>query len=336
MNHNLPTLGIRFDINKADSVDYGGEFWKLFWRVIDVQKLCGAFLYEGDTSATVSGKENVYCIAIQCSSEAIFDDIQSAFEHNKDFQQLAASLKFVRGKDAVYEPLVSTGYIDAMGELIGGINSRSALKTVREEQDRAKTKEAPERIKPASIRTQNLPTLNNVNELRDFFKKVFVAQHSEGITDFWITPEELCDIIEHYAAFIGVQFVESITTEFSKDLCFVRVYQKDKENEINKWKFELTSDEGIGLIGLFSFISEAVVSEFVGRYAYKPIYAQELPKLAGIDGKYQFNFGNAIQPLEFKKYYTLPPENVWGSLWVRQQRLVENRRLYKEGRPKAC
>jgi hypothetical protein len=326
MNHNLPALGIRFDINKTDSADYGGKSWKMFWRVIDIQKLCGTVLFEGDTSATASGKENVYCIAIQSSNDAIFDDIQSAFEQSTDFQKLAASPKFVRGKDVAYEPLIETGHVDASGELIGGINSKPALKTVREERERAKSKEAPERIRPASARTQSLPTLNSINELREFMKTVFIPQDTEIVSEFWITPEELCDIFEHYTAFIEVQFVEGISTSLSEDLCFVRIYQKGEKDKMNLMKFKLADDEGIALTGLFSFRSEAAASEFVSKHAPTPKYAQALPKLAGIQGKYQLNFGKASQPFEFNRYCTIPPEKAWGTIWVRQQRLVESLR----------
>ncbi len=131
MNRNMPTIGIRFDINKIDSADYGGQCWRTFWRIIDIQKLRGALLFEGDTSATASGKENVYCIAIQSPNNAILNEIQAALEQNTDFEKIAALPAFVRENSVVQEPLIETGSVNASGELIGGINSRAALMTIR-------------------------------------------------------------------------------------------------------------------------------------------------------------------------------------------------------------
>lgn len=133
MNHNLPTLGIRFDISKISSADYGGTCWKLFWSIIDIQKLRGASLFEGDTSGTAYGRENVYCIAIQTTNDVILDDIQTTLEQNPDFQKIAALPRFARGNSVVQEPLIATGQVDASGELIGGINSKSALEAIKRE-----------------------------------------------------------------------------------------------------------------------------------------------------------------------------------------------------------
>jgi hypothetical protein len=133
MDYSLPSLGIRFDINKISSSDYGGTCWKLFWGIIDIHKLRGALLFEGDTSGTAYGKENVYCIAIQTTNDAILDDTQTALEENPDFQKLAALPRFARGNSVVQEPLIATGQVDASGELIGGINSKSALEAIKRE-----------------------------------------------------------------------------------------------------------------------------------------------------------------------------------------------------------
>jgi hypothetical protein len=131
MNHDMPTLGIRFDINKTNSADYGGKCWQTFWRAIDIQKLRGSLLFEGDTLASVSGKESVYCIAIQSSDDAILKEIKADLEKRTDFQNMAASPAFVSGSSVVHEPLIETGSVNASGDLIGGINSKSALDVIK-------------------------------------------------------------------------------------------------------------------------------------------------------------------------------------------------------------
>ncbi len=136
----VPTLGIRFDIGKIDSGDYGGFCWKTFWRAVNIGKIRGATLFEGDT---YSG--NVYCIAVQIANAAVFDEIEAALERNEDFGKIAASPRFVRGGAVTSEPLIGTGQVDASDQLVGGINSGAALKAVlAEKRDAPQVLPSPE------------------------------------------------------------------------------------------------------------------------------------------------------------------------------------------------
>jgi hypothetical protein len=120
------SLGIRFDIDKIESKSsglygYGVESWKVFWQVIDSQKLKGATLLEGDTSATLSGRENVYCIAVQASSDTL-DEIKTTLEQSGEFQQVAASTKFIEGGGLAGESLMDAGQVDLTGNYVGEEN----------------------------------------------------------------------------------------------------------------------------------------------------------------------------------------------------------------------
>jgi len=120
------SLGIRFDIDKIESKSsglygYGIESWKVFWQVIDSQRLKGATLLEGDTSATLSGRENVYCIAVQASNDTL-NEIKTTLEQSSEFQQVAASVKFIEGGDLAGEPLMEAGQVDLMGNFVGEEN----------------------------------------------------------------------------------------------------------------------------------------------------------------------------------------------------------------------
>ena len=64
MIYNMPALGIRFDITKVGSRAYEIECWKVFWRAVDVKKICGTLLFGGDINDTLNGKEYVYCIPV--------------------------------------------------------------------------------------------------------------------------------------------------------------------------------------------------------------------------------------------------------------------------------
>lgn len=131
---NLPALGIRFDIGKVKSGDYGTECWKVFWSAVDIQKLGGAQLFEGDTYATLTGSENVYCIAVQSISNAVFGEIRAAIEQSTEFRNVAALPKFVEGDSVLGEPLPDAGQVDSAVNLVGNAyNSRAALDAVRNE-----------------------------------------------------------------------------------------------------------------------------------------------------------------------------------------------------------
>ncbi len=133
---NMPALGIRFDVDKVESVDYGMECWKVFWKAIDVGQIAGCLLFEGDTYASVYGMENVFCLAIQSFDKKILGDIRIAMEASVDYQTLAASPDFVEGSTVISEPLPEAGRVDVAGNLTGGYNARSALEALQRERNR--------------------------------------------------------------------------------------------------------------------------------------------------------------------------------------------------------
>ena len=125
---NLPTLGIRFDITKIDSASYGIECWKIFWRSVGTKLLKAALLFEGDTSATLNGTENVYCIAVQTMNTKVFDSIRQTLIQSKEFLEKQAQPPFIENLKAQNEPLPEAGRIDALGNLTGdAYNARIAL-----------------------------------------------------------------------------------------------------------------------------------------------------------------------------------------------------------------
>ena len=114
----LPVLGIRFNIDEVDDNSYGEACWKVFWRAVDVKKLSGALLFEGDTFATLRGQENVYCLAIQCNVN-ILREIQAALESSAEFQKIAALPAFILNELVLREPLLDAGRVDETGTLLG-------------------------------------------------------------------------------------------------------------------------------------------------------------------------------------------------------------------------
>jgi hypothetical protein len=116
----MPALGVRFDIGKLRSGAYGAAAWKLFWSAVGIAELTpGTLLFEGDTSATLSGNENVYCIALQSTDRAAFGSVRVALERNEEFKTVASSPEFILDEQVTRQPLPAAGRIDAAGALVG-------------------------------------------------------------------------------------------------------------------------------------------------------------------------------------------------------------------------
>ena len=130
----FPALGLRFDIGKVGEGGgaYGFEAWKVFWHAVDPTRLGTALLYEGDTAATLSGTENVFCIAVQ-ADEGVLREVRTTLERSDEFRRAAASPAFVEGGELISEPLPGAGKVDTAGNLFDASWGESALKAVRAE-----------------------------------------------------------------------------------------------------------------------------------------------------------------------------------------------------------
>ena len=90
-------LDIRFDIEKVEAATnsslYGLESWKVFWRSVDPGRLPVALLRDGDTAATLSRRENVFCIEVEASPDALAQ-VRSSLTTSEAFRQVAATPPF--------------------------------------------------------------------------------------------------------------------------------------------------------------------------------------------------------------------------------------------------
>jgi len=308
-----PTLGIRFDIGKVNAGFYGQACWKIIWAAVDPEMLERSDLFEGDTDATLQGRENVFCIAIQNAEPALLAAAREALAVSKELILVAATPMFVEGNAVVREPLPRAGKIDGNGILTGdALAARSALGAIRKERQPLSppppSNDTP-RAKPASDRTHNLPALSSFEDLRAFVKVRFTPK--EYLYSYWMTPEELCDIVEEYADLVEVQFKE-YSCPLSEDLCSVRLFQKN-------------SAEGspIELVGLFPFATPADAARFPQEYKSNPEYARALPHLAGIQGRFQMNFGRGnenARSLSEDPKNSVSPEVLWTRIRIRRER----------------
>lgn len=277
---NMPALGIRFDIDKLESGAYGIAGWKVFWRAIDVERLAGGtLLFEGDTALTLNGFENVYCIVVQSMSRTLLSQIRSALEQSAEFQRVAASPRFIEGASAIGEPLPEAGGVDATGNLVGeqAWNPRTALGSVRREKRAAApaaevSLAVPERRKPASQRTANLPMLSSLEKLESFLEKNFVRPPQTVF--YCVTPEELCDIMERYESIIQAHWIQD-SCGISEDMVYINLFEKGK------------TGDNLEFIGLFLFASSSDAMQYCRQNHIDP-------SIWGIEGKYALNFMRAI------------------------------------------
>jgi uncharacterized RDD family membrane protein YckC len=129
----VPAMGIQFDIGKAGDGAYGFECWKVFWRSVEPQRLAGGILYEGDTNATLYGRANVFCIAVQCRDRRTLDAVRASLEGSADYQRVAATPRFLSDAEVMREPLPVAARIDGAGNLADGYWAKAGLDAVRTE-----------------------------------------------------------------------------------------------------------------------------------------------------------------------------------------------------------
>lgn len=316
----MPSIGVRFDIDKVGGGYYGFACWKIFWRALEPQALAGGLLHEGDTAATLAGQERVFCLAVQCSDVAVIGRVKTALAASEEFQAVCASPMFVEGPPCARERLPEAGRIDLSGDLLGDTDApRSALGAVREEREAAAAAReaappAAPRTKPASERTRNLPKLRSFEELRMFIGERFTPEEyplGRGVM-YWVTPEELCDIVEHYADLVVVEFRE-YSSDTSEDMCSVSLFDKHRPGA-----------RPIEFLGLYPFASVEEAARFPEEWRSAPDYADALPRLAGIRGRYHFNFCKGSERARsepFPAEQGVPPESLWNRISARLDRI---------------
>jgi hypothetical protein len=316
----MPTIGVRFDIDKVGGGYYGYACWKIFWRAINPQALAGGLLHEGDTAATLAGQERVFCLAIQSSDTAVIDRVRTALTASEEFKAVCASPMFVEGQPCARERLPEAGKIDLSGDLLGNTGaSRTALGAVREEREAAAaarqvTPPAVPRTTSASERTRNLPKLHSFEALRTLLGKSFTAKEYPprcGVM-YWVTPEELCDIVEEYADLVLVEF-RQYSCSASEDMCGVSLFEKHPPGT-----------RPIEFLGLYPFASVEDAARFGEDWRSAPEYADALPRLAGIRGRYHFNFfkgSESPRSEPFPAEQGIPPNSLWNCISARLDRV---------------
>jgi hypothetical protein len=112
-------IGILFDIDELESSLYGNAAYEIFFGAIDTRQIAGCTLSDGDTNATIAGRANQYCIAVESLDASKIATVKSALSKSNVKGLLPLASRFVESTLVSREPLVTAAHINAAGELIG-------------------------------------------------------------------------------------------------------------------------------------------------------------------------------------------------------------------------
>ncbi len=298
-------LGILFDINKLDDVLYGSVAWDIFWGAIGAEGLPdGDRLYEGDTAATLDGRENVYCIAIESENRKILDHIRTRLAGDEAYLAVAFGERFIDTDAVNQEPLPLMGHFEK-GQIVGehAINPRSALAKLRSilrPPPESASLPVSERSRPASTRSAELPVVANLDELIEVLGQYFPGEGHE--MRFSLTPEELCDVVERYMDVFDVYWHVGVAT-VAEASSFVNFMPRGRR------------DSNIMLFGLMEFPSREDALRYCERESITP-------KEWGLHGSLVHNFVGLkmvdTMSADHLAPYVIRPDELWPRICGRQ------------------
>lgn len=114
----MPAIGILFDIDELDSGLYGHAAYKIFFAAVDTRLLAGCILSDGDTNATLTGRANQYCIAVNAPDRAAIAAVKDALGRSNAKGLLPVSSRFMDESLVAREPLVQAAFVGSHGELV--------------------------------------------------------------------------------------------------------------------------------------------------------------------------------------------------------------------------
>ncbi len=117
MRFPFPGIGIVFDIEGLGGSWYGYQAWRFFMKYLDPKRIRACILVEGDTSMTLEGKANDFCIGIY-GLMLDLSYIRETFEGIEDQALRPFHRRFIEKLALDNQPLPIKGHIDAFGRLV--------------------------------------------------------------------------------------------------------------------------------------------------------------------------------------------------------------------------
>jgi hypothetical protein len=115
----MPKLGVLFDIDKLGGGLYGYAAYKQLFQSLPMHQFVSCSFSDGDTEATLQGRANHYCIAIESLDATKIAAIKTTLSLADGEGLLPLSSRFMDENDANRQPLVPAGYVTASAEITG-------------------------------------------------------------------------------------------------------------------------------------------------------------------------------------------------------------------------
>jgi hypothetical protein len=246
--------------------------------------------------------------------------VRQALEHCVEFTEVCCPEPFIEGETCVAISLPRTGRIDFEGNLIG--DDKRMAEHVTSPVD------APEvgvsldvvdsastvRHRPATPRSADLPIIDSFEDFEALLKDRFICRQPGFERDLWISPKELCDMVEKYSEVLDVGLSEH-SSDRAENALRVRLHPRHHSDE-----------PPIELEGLYMFKSRYAVTQFLQGFLSSPKYADAIPDLAGIIGRFQLHFGEprSVENRSKEPDYSSEERISPAELWPRLQKIRES------------
>ncbi len=122
-------LGILFDIDALGGGFYGPAAYRIFFAAVDSRTIPGALLRDGDTNATLRGRERHYCIAVASASQDHIEHVRKVMSACEADGLLPLAQRFLETAAVAGEPLVLAGPVNAAGEFLAAELSKLGIES---------------------------------------------------------------------------------------------------------------------------------------------------------------------------------------------------------------
>lgn len=108
-------IGILFDIDGLGTSSYGEAAYRILFNSLDQSRMTMCLFHDGDTNATLAGRDRVYCIAIQATRRNVISYVREVLSTRTDPGLLPPHRRFLDGAVVANEPVVLAGGVGRTG-----------------------------------------------------------------------------------------------------------------------------------------------------------------------------------------------------------------------------
>ncbi len=148
----------------------------------------------------------------------------------------------------------------------------------------------------ASVRSADFPDVLDFSGIVTVLAERFSFSGSKHST-FWLTPEELCDLVERYAPLIEVQYSEDSNAN-SADSAYVRLFERGSQ------------ESPLHFVGMNNFRSQYQFEDYIDYLRSSDVPDTVLCEAAGLSNGWMLNFCGVSGWSLYKGATTIPPQTL--------------------------